>query len=125
MILRFQNSVPNEHFCVRHDTHSLSYQDILGTDLELCYVSYKKKCRVVEYPRTTVRIMRLSTLLPPLCLVTQALSASLSCEKHVDEMSLAESDAAVTEYFANLEPATKWALLHDITGPEAGADVRY
>ncbi|KAN0138299.1 glycoside hydrolase family 15 protein [Lactarius tabidus] len=67
--------------------------------------------------------MRLSTLLPVLCLVTQALSASLSCEKDVDEMSLAESDAAVAEYFANLEPATKWALLHDITGPEAGADV--
>jgi hypothetical protein len=78
----------------------------------------------VEYSQTTVRIMRLSTLIPALFLVTQALSASLSCEKDADEMSLVESDAAVAEYFANLEPATKWALLHDITGPEAGADVR-
>ena len=71
--------------------------------------------------------MRLSPLLPALGLVTQALSASLrlSCEKDVDDMSLAESDEAIAEYFAKLEPATKWALLHDITGPEAGADVRY
>ena len=71
--------------------------------------------------------MRLSTLLPVLGLVTQALSASLrlSCKKDVDDMSLAESDVAVEEYFSKLEPATKWALLHDITGPEAGADVRY
>ena len=71
--------------------------------------------------------MRLSPLLPALGLVTQALSASLrlSCEKDVDDMSLAESDVAVEEYFSKLEFATKWALLHDITGPEAGADVRY
>jgi hypothetical protein len=39
-------------------------------------------------------------------------------------MTLAESDAAVKEYFAKLEPATKKTLLHDTTGPEAGADVR-
>ena len=69
--------------------------------------------------------MRLSILLPVLGLATQALSVSLSCEKDVHEMSLAESDAAVAEYFAKLEPATKHALLHEITGPEAGADVRY
>jgi hypothetical protein len=69
--------------------------------------------------------MHLSILLPALCLVNQVLSTSLPCEKDVDEMSLAELDAAVAEYFAKLEPATKWALLHDLTGPEAGADVRY
>ena len=71
--------------------------------------------------------MRLSPLLPTLGLVTQALSASLRlpCEKDVDNMGLAESDVAVAEYFANLEPVTKWVLLHEITGPEAGADVRY
>ncbi|KAI0287439.1 Six-hairpin glycosidase-like protein [Russula brevipes] len=38
-------------------------------------------------------------------------------------MSLAESDAAVKAYFSKLEPATKKTLLHDTTGPEAGADV--
>src|SRR6266702_4862061 len=67
--------------------------------------------------------MRLSTLLPALGLATQALAIPLSCNKHVNEMSLAESDAAVAEYFAKLEPATKRALLHEITGPEAGVDV--
>ena len=71
-----------------------------------------------------VGIMRLSILLPALGLVTQALSISHSCEKDVEDMSLAESDAAVAEYFAKLEPATQWTLLHEITGPEAGADVR-
>ncbi|KAI9453791.1 Six-hairpin glycosidase-like protein [Lactarius psammicola] len=67
--------------------------------------------------------MRLSTLLPALCLATHALAIPLSCDKDVNEMDLAESDAAVAEYFAKLEPATKRALLHEITGPEAGADV--
>ena len=68
--------------------------------------------------------MRLSTLLLALGLVAQALAVTLSSDKNVNEMSLAESDAAVAEFFAKLEPATKWALLHEITGPEAGADVR-
>src|ERR1700761_2063142 len=72
-----------------------------------------------------VSIMRLSTLLLALGLVTQALSISHSCEKDVEDMSLAESDAAVAEYFAKLEPATQWTLFHEMTGPEAGADVRY
>ena len=68
--------------------------------------------------------MHLSTLLPTLGLATQALAIPFSCNKQVNKMSLAESDAAVAEYFAKLEPATKRALLHEITGPEAGADVR-
>ncbi len=68
--------------------------------------------------------MHLLTLLPTLGLATQALAIPFSCNKHVNKMSLAESDAAVAEYFAKLEPATKRALLHEITGPEAGADVR-
>ncbi|KAF8494643.1 Six-hairpin glycosidase-like protein [Russula emetica] len=38
-------------------------------------------------------------------------------------MTLAESNAAVEAYFSKLEPATKKTLLHDTTGPEAGADV--
>ncbi|KAF8473009.1 Six-hairpin glycosidase-like protein [Russula ochroleuca] len=38
-------------------------------------------------------------------------------------MTLAETDAAVKAYFSKLEPATKKTLLHDTTGPEAGADV--
>ncbi|KAI9431007.1 Six-hairpin glycosidase-like protein [Lactarius psammicola] len=67
--------------------------------------------------------MRLSTLLPALGLATQALTVPLSCNQDVNEISLAESDAAVAEYFAKLEPATKRAVLHDVTGPEAGADV--
>ena len=68
--------------------------------------------------------MRLSTLLPILSRTAQILAVALSSDKNVSEMSLAESDAAVAEYFAKLEPATKWTVLHDITGPEAGADVR-
>jgi hypothetical protein len=68
--------------------------------------------------------MRLSTLLPALGLVTQALAIPLSCGKDVNEMSLAETNAAVADYFSKLEPVTKHTLLHDTTGPEAGADVR-
>lgn len=51
------------------------------------------------------------------------MASPLTCDKHPDEMTLAESDAAVKEYFSKLEPATKRTLLHDTTGPEAGADV--
>lgn len=79
----------------------------------------------VANPQPMVGIMRFSTLLPALCLVTQALTISHSCEKDMDDMTLAESDAAVADYFSKLEPATQWTLLHEITGPEAGADVRY
>ena len=68
--------------------------------------------------------MRLSTLLPILSRAAQILAVALSSDKDVSEMSLVESDAALAEYFAKLEPATKWAVLHDTTGPEAGADVR-
>ena len=68
--------------------------------------------------------MRLSTLLPALGLAVQSLAVSLSSDKDANEMSLAESDAVVAEFFAKLEPATQWSLLHEITGPEAGADVR-
>ena len=39
-------------------------------------------------------------------------------------MTLAETDEAVKTYFSKLEPPTKKTLLHDTTGPEAGADVR-
>jgi hypothetical protein len=84
----------------------------------------KGRVDAVANPQTIVGTMRLSTLLPALGLVTKILSTSLSCEKDVDAMGLVESDAAVAEYFAKLEPATKRALLHEITGPEAGADVR-
>lgn len=78
------------------------------------------------HPRapTIVVTMRLSTLLPALGLVTQALAIPLSCSKDVNEMNLIETDAAVAEYFSRLEPVTKYTLLHDTTGPEAGADVR-
>ncbi|KAI0250155.1 Six-hairpin glycosidase-like protein [Lactifluus subvellereus] len=67
--------------------------------------------------------MRLLTLLPAIGLASQALSSPFSCNKDPNEMTLAESDAAVKEYFSKLEPATKKTLLHDTTGPEAGADV--
>ncbi len=62
-----------------------------------------------------------TTLLPVLGLAAHALVIPLSCNKDVNEMSLAESVAA---YFDKLELATKRTLLHDTTGPEAGADVR-
>ena len=68
--------------------------------------------------------MRLSTLLPTLGLVTHALAVPLSCCKDVNQMTLAESDAAVAEYFSKLEPVTKSTLIHNNTGPSAGADVR-
>jgi hypothetical protein len=67
--------------------------------------------------------MRFLTLFSALGLASQALASPLTCDKHPDEMTLAESDAAVKEYFSKLEPATKRTLLHDTTGPEAGADV--
>ena len=72
---------------------------------------------------TIVVTMRLLALLPTLGRAAQILAVALSSDKDANEMSLAESDAAVAEFFAKLEPATKWTVLHDITGPEAGADV--
>ena len=75
-------------------------------------------------PPTIVATMRLLALLPTLGLAAQILAVALSSDKDANEMSLAESDAAVAEFFAKLEPATKWTLLHDTTGPEAGAEVR-
>ena len=68
--------------------------------------------------------MRLLTLLSVVGLASQAFSTPFSCDNDISEMTLAESDAAVKEYFSKLEPATKKTLLHDTTGPEAGADVR-
>jgi hypothetical protein len=68
--------------------------------------------------------MRLLTLLPAIGLVGQALSSPFSCDSDpMEMMTLAELDAEVKEYFSKLEPATKRTLLHDTTGPEAGADV--
>ena len=76
--------------------------------------------------------MHFLALLSALGLASQALASPLSCNSHAFslnkdsyEMTLAESDAAVKEYFSKLEPATKKTLLHDTTGPEAGADVSW
>ncbi len=68
--------------------------------------------------------MRVLALFSVLGLASQAFSSSFSCDKDIGEMTLAESDAAVEAYFSKLGPATKKTLLHDTTGPEAGADVR-
>ncbi len=68
--------------------------------------------------------MRLLTLFSVVGLASQAFSSPLSCDKDISEMTLAESDEAVKAYFSKLEPATKKTLLHDTTGPGAGADVR-
>jgi hypothetical protein len=74
--------------------------------------------------------MHFLALFSALALASQALASPLSCDSHElfldkepHEMTLAESDTAVKEYFSKLEPATKRTLLHDTTGPEAGADV--
>jgi len=67
--------------------------------------------------------MHFLALVPAVCLASQAFAGPLSCDNGPFEMSLAESDAAVKEYFSKLEPATMWTALHDTTGPEAGADV--
>lgn len=69
--------------------------------------------------------MRLLTLFSVLGLAIQVFSNPFSCNKDTSEMALAESDAAVKAYFSKLEPATKKTLLHDTTGPSAGADVRF
>jgi len=71
--------------------------------------------------------MRLLTLLTSLGLASQAFASPFSCSpslKDTNDMTLEEMDAAVQAYFAQLEPATKKTALHDVTGPEAGADVR-
>jgi hypothetical protein len=67
--------------------------------------------------------MRLSTFLPVLGLAGQALAASHSCVAKLPGSGI-PSDKAVKAYFDKLAPATKKTLLHDTTGPEAGADVR-
>jgi glucoamylase len=66
--------------------------------------------------------MRLSTFLPVLGLAGQALAASHSCAAKLPGSGL-PSDKDVKAYFDNLAPATKKTLLHDTTGPEAGADI--
>jgi hypothetical protein len=68
--------------------------------------------------------MRFMTLFSIVGLASLAFSSPFSCNKDISEMTLAESDTAVKAYFSKLEPATKKTLLHDTTGPEAGADVR-
>jgi hypothetical protein len=67
--------------------------------------------------------MRLLTLLPAIGLVGQALSSPFSCDRDPMETTLAELDAEVRDYFGKLGPVTRKTLLHDTTGPEAGADV--
>ena len=67
--------------------------------------------------------MRLSTFLPLLGLAGQALAASHSCAAKLPGSGI-PSDKDVKAYFDKLTPATKKTLLHDTTGPEAGADVR-
>lgn len=67
--------------------------------------------------------MRLSTFLPVLGLAGQALAASHSCASKLPGSGI-PSDKDVKSYFDKLTPATKKTLLHDTTGPEAGADVR-
>jgi hypothetical protein len=72
--------------------------------------------------------MRLLTILPTLGLVGQALATSHECSSYADvpeRSGQIPSDKAVKEYFAKLAPPTKKTLLHDTTGPEAGADVRF
>jgi hypothetical protein len=68
--------------------------------------------------------MRPLTLFSVVGLASQAFSSLFSYDKDMSELTLAESDAAVKAYFSKLEPATKKTLLHDTTGPEAGAGVR-
>ena len=67
--------------------------------------------------------MHFLALVSALSLASHAFAGPLSCNNDPPEMTLAESDAAVKEYFSKLEAATKWTALHDTTGPEAGADV--
>lgn len=84
---------------------------------------YKGRFAASTSPRI-LATMRLLTLFSVVGLANQAFSSPFSCDKDISEMTLAESDAAVNSYFSKLEPATKKTLLHDTTGPEAGADVR-
>jgi hypothetical protein len=68
--------------------------------------------------------MRLSTFLPVLGLAGQAaLAVSHSCGGKLPGSKI-PSDKDVKAYFDKLAPPTKKTLLHDTTGPEAGADVR-
>jgi len=71
--------------------------------------------------------MLLSTILPTLGLVGQVLAVSHACfaaQPPTSYRSEVSSDKDVRAYFDKLAPATKKTLLHDTTGPEAGADVR-
>ena len=68
--------------------------------------------------------MRLLTFLPTLGLVGQALTVSHSCYAQSPRGGEVPSDKDVREYFTKLVTVTKSTLLHDTTGPEAGADVR-
>jgi hypothetical protein len=66
--------------------------------------------------------MRLAALLPALGLAGQALASSHACQLSDGEIP---SDKQVKEYFSKLAPITKKTLLHDTTGPEAGALVSF
>lgn len=69
--------------------------------------------------------MRLLTFLPTIGLVGQAFAVlSHSCYAQSSRGGDVPSDKSVREYFTKLVPTTKSTLLHDTTGPEAGADVR-
>lgn len=74
--------------------------------------------------------MHLSTFLSALGFAGQALAISHPCFAHSrvssgrSKLEIA-SDMDVKDYFSKLVPATKKTLLYDITGPAAGADVRF
>ncbi len=77
------------------------------------------------FERPVVVTMRLLTFLPALGLVGQALAISHPCYSQQPRVGEIPSDKVVKEYFAKLAPATKLTLLHDTTGPEAGAHVSF
>jgi hypothetical protein len=69
--------------------------------------------------------MRVLTFLPTIGLVGQAFAVSHPCYAQSSRGGDVPSDKSVREYFTKLVPTTKSTLLHDTTGPEAGADVRF
>jgi hypothetical protein len=83
------------------------------------------KARILRPSKKPVIVtMRLLAFLPTIGLVGQALSVSHSCYAQSPRGGEVPSDKDVRAYFTKLVPTTKSTLLHDTTGPEAGADVR-
>ena len=84
------------------------------------------KARILRPSKKPVIVtMRLLTFLPTIGLVGQAFAVlSHSCYAQSSRGGDVPSDKSVREYFTKLVPTTKSTLLHDTTGPEAGADVR-